>query len=205
MVLGSTGVLTLTNGKIITSPAYEVIVNNRTPAAVSTGNPSSFVQGFLRRYLNSTGSYDFPVGDASKGFQRANINFAYPGNPTVIDNLKVNFVPYASLPAPLGVIDCSLTYTSNALDNGRWVFAASNSSTSGNFDLTLYNTGFTNSANSWTIMSSSGGSLVVRKWNLCFIPCNCGSSPSMNGLYEFGTAGPKYIACSLAFCRCVPP
>jgi hypothetical protein len=194
MVLGSTGVLTLTNGKIITSPAYEVIVNNRTPAAVSTGNPSSFVQGFLRRYLNSTGSYDFPVGDASKGFQRANINFAYPGNPTVIDNLKVNFVPYASLPAPLGVIDCSLTYTSNALDNGRWVFAASNSSTSGNFDLTLYNTGFTNSANSWTIMSSSGGPWSLGNGTCVLSPVTAVRRNAMNGLYEFGTAqGPSTL------------
>ncbi|MFN0187668.1 MAG: hypothetical protein ACKVQV_03110 [Bacteroidia bacterium] len=197
MILGSTGFLTLTNGRIITSASYEVIVNNRTPAAVSTGNPSSFVQGFLRRYLNSTGSYDFPVGDALKGFQRANINFAYPANPTVIDNLRVNFTPYASLPTPLGVIDCSLTFTSNALDNGRWVFSPSNSPTSGNFDLTLYNTGFTNAANSWTIMSNSGGPWTLANGTCVLSPVTAVRRNAMNGLYEFGTAqGPSTLPVS---------
>ena len=194
MTLGSTGVLTLSSGKIITNASYEVIVNNRTPAAVSTGNPTSFVQGFLRRYLNSIGSYDFPVGDGLKGYQRANINFAYAGNPTVIDNLKVNFTPYASLPTPLGVIDCSLTYSSNALDNGRWVFSASNSPASGNFDLTLYNTSFTNAANSWTIMSNNGGPWTLANGTCVLSPVTAVRRNAMNGLFEFGTAqGPSTL------------
>ncbi len=194
MILGSTGNLSLLNGRVITSPSFEVSVNNRTPAAVSVGNPSSFVQGFLRRYLNSTGSYDFPVGDAAKGYQRVNINFTYPANPTLIDNLRVNFAPYASLPTPLGVIDCSLTYSSNALDNGRWIFSASNNSTSGNFDLTLYNTGFTNSANAWTIMSNSGGPWTLANGTCVLSPVAAVRRNAMNGLYEFGTAqGPSTL------------
>jgi hypothetical protein len=205
MILGNAGILTLTNGRIITSATYEVIVNNRTPAAVSAGNPSSFVQGFLRRYLNSTGSYDFPVGDAMKGFQRANINFAYPASPTVIDNLKVNFTPYASLPAPLGVIDCSLTFSSNALDNGRWIFSPSNSPTSGNFDLTLYNTGFTNAANSWTIMSSSGGPWTLANGTCVLSPVTAVRRNAMNGLYEFGTAqGPSTLPVSWLSINALP-
>ncbi|MBK7965799.1 MAG: T9SS type A sorting domain-containing protein [Bacteroidetes bacterium] len=194
LILGTSGNLSLTNGRIITTASYEVIVNNRSSAAAGTGNMSSFVQGYLRRYLNSTGSYDFPVGEASKGYQRANINFAYAGSPTVIDNLRVNFVTYAVLPTPLGVVDCGLIYSSNALNNGRWIFAASNSPTSGNFDLTLYNTGYTNAANAWTIMANSGGPWTLANGTCVLSPVTAVRRNAMNGLYEFGTAqGPSAL------------
>lgn len=194
LVLGSTGNLILTSGRIITTASYEVTVNNRNSAAASVGNASSFVQGYLSRYINSNGSYDFPVGEATKGYQRANINFAYAGNPTVIDNLRVHFVPYSVLPAPLGVLDCGLTFSSNALNNGRWIFTASNSPTSGNFDLTLYNTGYTNAANAWTIMANSGGAWALGNGTCVVSPVTAVRRNAMNGLYEFGTAqGPSAL------------
>lgn len=194
MTLGSTGILTLTNGRIITTASYEVTVNNRSSVATTTGNMSSFVQGYLRRYLNANGPYDFPVGEASKGYQRVNINFSYGANPTLIDNIRVNFVPYAVLPTPLGVTDCGLTYSSNPLNNGRWIFTASNSPTSGNFDLTLYNTGYTNAANAWTIMANNGGSWALANGTCVLSPVTAVRRNGMNGLYEFGTAqGPSAL------------
>jgi hypothetical protein len=51
--LGSNGVFSLTNGKVITN-LYEVTVNNRNSGATTPGNINSFVQGNLRRYLNYT-------------------------------------------------------------------------------------------------------------------------------------------------------
>lgn len=194
LILGNTGVLTLTNGRIITTSSYEVTVNNRSSGATSTGNMSSFVQGYLRRYLNANGSYDFPVGEVSKGYQRVNINFSYGAYPTLIDNIRVNFVPYAVLPTPLGVTDCGLTYSSNPLNNGRWIFTASNSPTSGNFDLTLYNTGYTNAANAWTIMANNGGSWALANGTCVLSPVTAVRRNGMNGLYEFGTAqGPSAL------------
>ena len=74
MVLNTSGNLNLTLGKIITNN-FEVSTKNRTATSVTAGNASSFVQGKLRRYLNTLGAYDFPVGEASKGYQRANLNF----------------------------------------------------------------------------------------------------------------------------------
>lgn len=198
MLMGATGVLTLTNGKIITGALYEVSVSNRTPAAVSTGNLSSFVQGYLRRYINATGSYDFPVGEATKGFQRANINFAYPGTPTSIDNLRVFFNPYAVLPTPLGVSDCGITYSVNALNNGRWTFTASNSPASGNFDLTLYNTNFSNAANAWTIMSNNGGGWALANGTCVASPVTAVRRNNMNNMFDFGTAqGPSALPVDL--------
>ncbi len=194
MNIGNTGVVTLTNGRIITTAAYEVSVSNRTPAAVSPGNVSSFVQGFLRRYINATGSYDFPVGEATKGYQLANMNFAYPGTPTSIDNLRVNFNPYAVLPTPLGIAECGVTYSINALNNGRWTFVASNNPTSGNYDLTLYNTNYSNAANAWTIMSNNGGGWALANGTCVVSPVTAVRRNNMNNMFDFGTAqGPSAL------------
>ncbi len=156
MQLGAGGSLTLTNGKIITTPAYEVSVLNRASAAVSTGNTNSFVQGFLRRYINATGSYDFPVGEAVKGYQRANVNFM---SPTLIDNLLASFAQYGAGPPPgIGGNECNVSYTQNGLDNGKWTITASNSPTTGNYNMTLYNLpgSYTNAASGWTVMKNPG-------------------------------------------------
>ena len=205
MILGTAGSLTLTNGKIITTPSFEVSVTNRTPAAVSAGNASSFVQGYLRRYLNATGSYDFPVGEATKGYQRANINFAYPGAPTTIDNLRVYFSTYGALPVPLGVTDCGVVFSSNALNNGKWTFTASNSPASGNYDLTLYNTNFTNAANAWTIMSSVGAGWTLANGTCVVSPVNAVRRNNMNNMFDFGTAqGPSALPVELLSFTAVP-
>lgn len=192
--VNTSGTLTLTAGRVITN-AFETRVFNRTPAAVSPGTTSSFIQGNLRRYLNATGSYNFPLGFASKGYQLANIHFAYPGNPTAIDNLLGYFTTYAATPAPLGVVDCGGTvFSSNALDNGKWIFQASNAPTSGNFDLTLYNLNYTNAANAWTIMSSTGGGWTLANGTCVVSPVTAVRRNNMNGMFEFGTAqGPSAL------------
>lgn len=198
MELNTAGTLTLTAGRIITG-AFEVKVFNRAPAAVTTGNATSFVQGNLRRYLNATGAYDFPVGEATKGYQRANISFAYPGAPTAIDNLLVYFNPYGAIPAPLGVTDCGgVLFSSNALNNGKWTFTASNSPTSGNYDLTLYNTNYTNAANSWTIMSNNGSGWALASGTCVVSPVTAVRRNNMNGMFDFGTAqGPSALPVGL--------
>ena len=194
MYLGNTGMLTLNLGKIITTASFEVSVANRSALSVTTGNLSSFVQGYLRRYINAIGSYDFPVGEATKGYQRANMNFAYPGTPTAIDNLRVYFSIYGALPAPLGVTDCGVVFSNSALNNGKWTFTASNTPTSGNYDLTLYNTNYTNAANAWTIMSNNGGGWVLANGTCVVSPATAVRRNNMNGMFDFGTAqGPSAL------------
>ncbi len=198
MYVGSSGVLTLTNGKIITSGLFEVNVSNRAPGAVTSGNASSFIQGYLRRYINATGSYDFPVGEASKGYQRANINFAYPAFPTSIDNLRAHFTTYGALPAPLGVMDCGTTFSVNALNNGKWTFVASNNPASGNYDLTLYNLNYSNAANAWTIMSNNGGGWALANGTCVVSPVTAVRRNNMNNMFDFGTAqGPSALPVEL--------
>ena len=188
LLIANTGVLTLTTGKIITSGATEVKVLNRTPSSVSSGNSTSYVDGFLRRYLNAIGSYNFPIGNALKGYQRANINFAYAGNPTIIDNVLSSFQSYGAIPVALNVMSCASNFTSPALNNGKWIFATSNSPTSGNFDLTLYNQSYTNAAGIWTIMSDFGLGWGMANGTCVVSPVTAVLRTSMNSLAgSFGT------------------
>ncbi len=199
MQLNTTGSLQLLNGKIITA-AFSVDVLNRTGTAVNSGNAGSYVEGNLRRYINSQGSYDFPVGESTKGYQRARIDFSYPLNATAIDNLSVSFAPYAALPIALGAVDCSITYSSSALNNGKWTFTASNNPTSGNFDLTLYNANYTNAASVWTIMRNTGSGWTMGNGNCVVSPVTAVRRNAMNGMGEFGTAqGPSTLPVSLLY------
>jgi hypothetical protein len=184
----------LTLGKIITN-AFEVSVKNRAAIAVTTGNGTSFVQGFLRRYLLTQGSYDFPVGEATKGYQRMNLNFNYPAFPTAIDNIITNFLVHPVLPIALGITECGATYSSPALNNGYWNPVASATPNSGQFDITLYNTNYTNAANRWTIQTNSSGSWVAATGTCVVSPVTAVQRLAVTGIAPFSTAqGPSPLA-----------
>lgn len=190
-----TGTLTLNTGKIVTS-AYEVRVYNRDPSSVTPGNVSSYVQGFLRRWINSTGSYDFPVGEASKGYERANIVFNSNAD---VDNLLGSFVVYPSLPGPLGLIECNANYNMDALNDGKWIINAFNSSLVKipgvcNYNMTLYNRAgsYSNSAGAmgWTIMKDVNGTGLWTLDGTCVAAStvNMVMRTGMAGFSHFGTA-----------------
>jgi hypothetical protein len=190
LILGTTGVLTLTNGKIITN-ALEVTQNNVAPASVTTGNTNSFVQGYLRRFLNgSTGSYDFPVGHAVKGYQRANVNFI---TATSIPNLLANFNTYGALPNGPVSSDCpSNNYNLMAvLDNGYWTITASANPTSGNYNMTLYNTNYTPSGSGWTVVKSPTAPPTTGSWTLggTCVPASTMAQTMRNGMNGFSSFG----------------
>ncbi len=148
------GSLTLTSGRIETQ-LNEVQVTNTAPSAVNAGNINSYVDGYLRRATAVIGSYDFPVGHfiSGKGYQLANIDFTSANTAT---ELLAHFSPFSLIPAPLGVLDCGITYNLEALDNGSWTISSTPSTSSGIYTATLYNTpgSYTNSggASSWTVM-----------------------------------------------------
>lgn len=194
MILGTSGNLTLLQGPIITG-ALRVTVNNTAPGAVSTGNASSYVQGNLRRFLSPTGSFDFPVGEATAGYQRANINFT---GATTIPFIDASFSLYAGIPGPLGNFECAYTYNLPALDNGRWTLTAGANPTSGTYDATLYNTNYTNAGSFWTVMRNSGSG-----WALQNGVCDPASTvmvtrrTGMNGFSDFGVAQADVLAVDL--------
>jgi hypothetical protein len=192
-IRSSTGTLTLTAGKITTTGSFMVIDNNSTPSSVSPGNSTSYVSGFLRRYIeNSTGSFDFPVGNASS-YQRANVNFTVA--PT-IDYLTADFQTYGTVPAALGTTECSVTYDAAALDNGFWnIDANTANNNTGMYNMTLYNTAYTNAATAWTIMSKHNGSATWATVNGDGSAGTCVTTVvgavvrnNMVGFSDFGTA-----------------
>lgn len=192
MLLGTSGILTLTLGKIITG-AFEVRVNNTAPAAVTAGNTSSYVEGFLRRYLSATGSFDFPVGHSTKGYERANVNFTAA---TTISNLLASFNPYGTVPAALGSSECAVTYNMPALDDGRWTINAYNVALTqilgtGTYTMTLYNRigSYTNGTGStaWTVMKDPGSGWALNG-TCATSTINQVVRTGMVGFSNFGTA-----------------
>lgn len=191
MVLGTSGTLTLTLGRLITN-ANEVQVTNIASAACTAGNNSCFVQGNLRRWINSAAtSYNFPVGHATKNYQLANITFT---TATTIPQLLARFDAYSPSP-PLGPVasECpSNTYsTLQMLDNGYWTITASANPTSGTYNTTLYSTNYTNAtgAAGWTV--AKGTSTSAYALNGTCVGTSTASNTQrtgMNGFSVFGVA-----------------
>ncbi|HNS13078.1 MAG TPA: T9SS type A sorting domain-containing protein, partial [Bacteroidia bacterium] len=149
MVLGTGGTLTLTNGKIITGANEVVITNTAGPAATIGGN-TSYVEGWLRRYFGtSVASYEFPVGEATQGWERATIDFTTP--PSSPYNVVMRFLRWggANLPLVNGVyppLECSGFDWSlrPALNHGYWNSISSTATPTGTYNLTLYNRTYSN-------------------------------------------------------------
>jgi hypothetical protein len=62
MIVSPTGALIFENGYLETENLREVVVRNRATNAVSGHAANRFVAGRIRRHMNTTGSYDYPVG-----------------------------------------------------------------------------------------------------------------------------------------------
>lgn len=174
MILGTSGILTLTKGKINTS-ALEVSVKNNASAAVSTGNTISYVNGNLRRSVPPSllaRNYDFPVGN-SAGYQRLNFNY-YDGVDPLLLSIKVKFNSFASLPAsPATDAVCGGTYGNAALNNGYWTITPAGSGTI-TAHTTLFNTNYSNAGTLFTIMCSDD----LATWNIPALSSGaCTTSP----------------------------
>jgi hypothetical protein len=189
MTLGTSGILTLTSGKIITN-TQEVEVRNTAISAVTTGNTSSYVEGNLRRYLaaGATGSFDFPVGHATPGYERANVNFGTAAAAGALQ-LTGRFDPWGGafpMPGAPGFgPECSVTYNDPYLNHGYWTINASATST-GNYTMTLYNRGYSNSTSGWSIAKSPSASPAWALQGNCFgTPVTAVQRLNMSGFSKF--------------------
>ncbi len=167
-------VLTLTQGKIITGAALVDLLSS-SPAACTIGNISSYVEGNLRRQIAAaTFTYDYPVGDATKGYQRSIIVFSTAPSSTY--QLTGYFTSWAGPPVGPAANECiSRTYdVIPALDNGYWTFTTpAASGTTGTYHMRLMNLNYTNSggASGWTIMKypiSTSGPWQLQVGSSCF-------------------------------------
>lgn len=192
MVLGTSGVLTLSSGKIITPGNQEVDVLNTANTSVTTGNTTSFVQGNLRRYLASgaTGSFDFPVGEATKGYQLANLNFSTAAAGSAL-NLLARFDQWGGswpMPgAPGWGPDCAATYNMPYLNNGYWTINSSIVST-GSYDITLHNLNYSNAATGWSVAKSPSASPAWALTGQCLAsPVTAVQRLNLSGFSKFAT------------------
>ncbi len=137
MNIGSTYTLSFgTNAGIIRTGTSEVNVMNNASTAITGYGANGYVQGNLRRAVTGITSYDFPVGNASFGYNLANITFTTA--PTFSEVLG-RFVTDATIPptAP-NVTECAATYNcSFGATFGKWIFDPNTAGTS-TYTITLY-------------------------------------------------------------------
>jgi hypothetical protein len=202
MIIGTSGVLTLTQGRIITGPK-EVNVTNSAPLGCSTGTTTSYVEGDLRRAVATAAfSYDFPVGDGTSaiapgvvGFERANVTFTT--SPSVAYELLAHFYRWTlggvAFPGNGPVASECVTATYSALptfDHGYWRIDASVGSPTGTYRITLYNQNEGNNTGSgWTVIKAVSGTGAFGLSGACFIASTANQTrrDNLTGFSDFAT------------------
>lgn len=210
MFIGGTGSLTLNYGKIITSnnANSRVEINNRSFAALTAGNANSYVENIsgapigagLRKYLNTggvaaTGTYEFPVGTAGRGYQRMQWNLT-SGFPATVNFVTVTFnETVAGSNAALGP-ECGApnyhTLGATALNNGVWEVRPTVASNFdfGTLDVTLFNGAgsYSNASAGYTVQYNriSGTIGTAANWFLNPFPTGCFGNPPISAVIRRG-------------------
>lgn len=136
-----TGQLTLTNG-IFTTGSFILSVSNNAIASITGHSINSYVIGNLRRSVNSTGSYDFPLGMTGY-YEYSNIMLNSSAGISYIDSKFTS--PHAGT-TPSGIF-VSGTPITTLLNSGYWTFTP-DALTSVNYNITLTSRGHTNGGTS---------------------------------------------------------
>ncbi|MCC6385117.1 MAG: hypothetical protein IT241_08190 [Bacteroidia bacterium] len=172
MRMGITGNLLLQSGKIITGSSF-LEVKNRDYNAITPGNNFSYIEGAVRKSLNqslATGTYEFPVGSASKGYQRMSLEVTSPF-PGSVDFITVNFENSVAANNTSIGSECGLTWhqaPASPLDNGFWKLQPYPKSafTSGIITPVLWNQNFTNMQQGFTVQFNRSGINTASGWSL---------------------------------------
>lgn len=164
--------LTLTNGRIVTS-IREVYVTNGNASSVNAGNSNSFVNGNLRRNIGQTGQFYLPVGNTTKGYELARVDFLSTGD---VNQLYAFFNDWTGPLPVLGASECGATFNCAALDHGYWTINANAYTTAPLYDIFLYNNNYTNACASQTVMKSPTG---ANAWNILDGYCDPASTVTL--------------------------
>jgi hypothetical protein len=183
MLLGSAGTMTLTSGDILTG-SFRVEVLNPATSALTVGSTTSFINGNLRRYVNSSGSYEWPLGNSAKGYQRASTTLSAG----TVGYFDARFDAWSGAAPIQGGVECATTYNLNAEDNGYWTLTA-NTGTA-NYSMTLYPLNATNTAaaGGWTVMKAASS---AGPWTLngTCVPTSTASVVMRTGMSGFSVFG----------------
>jgi hypothetical protein len=150
------GILVLLNGKIITN-SNEISVTNSATSGITGHSSSNYVIGNLRRYINSSGSYDFPLGTLSY-YELINLNLSNSTGPSNILGTFTNTNPIENS-YPLSGVAVNGTTINDILNFGYWSLTPNTVLTSGTYSVTLNEKGYTNpveSAAGYCVLKRSG-------------------------------------------------
>lgn len=132
--------LSLTSG-LINTGTNRVYVSNSAIANLSDYSASSYINGNLRREVNSSGNYNMPVGDASN-YELANLDL---NSSTGLTYLDVNFNPFSeSLDISGLALDVGGSAVQTLVDGGFWTIAPNAGMTAVSYDIGLSLRGYTN-------------------------------------------------------------
>jgi hypothetical protein len=148
-------ILTLTNGRITTG-SNEIHVSNTSGSAITGQSTASYVVGNLRRNINSSGTYAFPLGTASE-YELASVTLSGITGTTNILARFTNTNPL-DVSNPLTSLLLNGTPVVDMLNYGYWTLTPNNPPTGGTFSFTASQRGFTNPSgnNSYTVLGRSG-------------------------------------------------
>lgn len=154
MQIADNGTLSLSNG-VFNTGSYTLRLLNESTSAISGGSTSSYVVGSLyRKMAAANGSYAFPVGSTTKGFELGTVVYS---NASDITGLTARFDDWTTVPNGPVTADCgSANYSLlPMLNSGYWTFTPSPSTPAGNFNITLASRGHTNT-------SPTAGTSVIK-------------------------------------------
>ncbi len=154
MQISDNGTLELSSG-VFSTGANTLRILNESVSAVSGGSTASYVQGNLYRdVVASNGSYSFPVGNSTKGYELGTIVYT---NTSDVTGLTVRFDDWTTVPNGPVSLDCgSANYSLlPMLNSGYWTFTSDPATPTGNFNITLSSRGHTNA-------SPTAGTTVIK-------------------------------------------
>jgi hypothetical protein len=151
-------ILILKNGIVNTLGAGIVFVNNNATGSVTghaaggSATAPSYINGLLKRLVTGTGSYDFPVGTASR-YELCNVNFTAM---TGVSNLTLSFLTTGLGTIPVGLPEGGDIYD-QLLNGGFWRLTPNAAMTGGSYRLTLHETGHSQMASKYRVVKRANG------------------------------------------------
>jgi hypothetical protein len=157
LVTDATGIFEFVSGKVVTG-ANNLIIINPAVGSITGYSTINYVIGNLRRYLNASGSYDFPLGNTN-AYELANLNIT---STTGLTYLTTNFTnPANATGSGLPLIESLLSYdvvlncgginaTTGNANGGVWTMTPD--AGTANYNITLYGRNYDNAGVAHTII-----------------------------------------------------
>ncbi|MEP7263295.1 MAG: T9SS type A sorting domain-containing protein [Bacteroidota bacterium] len=136
-----TGTLTLTSGCITPGLLTSIQVSNRSSSAVTGHSSNSYIKGSLRRYVSTSGTYDFPIG-TSANYELASVTLSSLVGPNYLTASFTASNPLSTL-LPLLNVAVNGLLVKKLLNYGYWSITPDAQPSSGTYSVLLKEKGHT--------------------------------------------------------------